>query len=423
MDPQLAQLQRTLDDLLRRVSRLEQILEQRPPSSAGPHLVREIRQPSLESRLGSQYLNRAGIIALLFGVAFFLHWAFTNHWIGGITLLIVGLAGGAAIIGVGEWFLRREYQLFGFSLQGLGIAALYLTLWAAFQFYGVLSAAIAFAGMLVITTTAALVAVLRNSEALAVLAAVGGFATPLLLSTGQNTETELFSYLVLLCVGMLLTLAARPWTNLLLSCFLGCFAVSSMWFFTYYGKQSWLETIVYFALFWAAFVMAPLLLGRVTYIRRVGILHFVPIAATFGFMLAADDILTIEQFALGGQLTALALFLMSWKSRQNLRPLYFSLAVACSAVSIPAAVDQHWNTSAIWLAYGVALMLFGLAKKIAFVRWNALVLIGVTVLKVFFFDLSNLGQGYRILALSVLGVALLSLSFLYQRDWLGFRKQ
>jgi uncharacterized membrane protein len=68
-------------------------------------------------------------------------------------------------------------------------------------------------------------------------------------------------------------------------------------------------------------------------------------------------------------------------------------------------------------------MLYGLRRKVAFIRWNALVLIGVTVLKVFLFDLSNLGQGYRIMALSILGVALLSLSFLYQRDWLGLRKQ
>jgi uncharacterized membrane protein len=67
-------------------------------------------------------------------------------------------------------------------------------------------------------------------------------------------------------------------------------------------------------------------------------------------------------------------------------------------------------------------MLFGLAKKLVFVRWVALVLIGITILKVFVMDLSSLGQGYRILALSVLGIALLSLSFLYQRDWLGLRK-
>ena len=68
-------------------------------------------------------------------------------------------------------------------------------------------------------------------------------------------------------------------------------------------------------------------------------------------------------------------------------------------------------------------MLFGFSRKLPFVRWTALVLIGITILKVFFFDLSSLGQGYRILALSILGVALLSLSFLYQRDWLGLRKQ
>jgi uncharacterized membrane protein len=162
---------------------------------------------------------------------------------------------------------------------------------------------------------------------------------------------------------------------------------------------------------------------RATQIVRVGILYFVPIAATFGFMLAADDILTNDQLAIAGQLIALVLLLISWKSQRSLRPLYFTLGIACSAISIPAAVDQHWDTSAIWLAYGVALMLYGLRRKVTFIRWNALVLIGVTVLKVFLFDLSNLGQGYRIMALSILGVALLSLSFLYQRDWLGLRKQ
>jgi uncharacterized membrane protein len=66
--------------------------------------------------------------------------------------------------------------------------------------------------------------------------------------------------------------------------------------------------------------------------------------------------------------------------------------------------------------------MFGFARKLPLVRWSALVLLGVTILKVFIYDLSNLGQGYRILALSILGIALLSLSFLYQRDWLGIRK-
>ncbi len=37
---------------------------------------------SLESRIGSQWFNRVGILAMLIGVAWFLKLAFDNHWIG-----------------------------------------------------------------------------------------------------------------------------------------------------------------------------------------------------------------------------------------------------------------------------------------------------------------------------------------------------
>ena len=93
---------------------------------------------SLEARVGSQYLNRAGIIALLVGIAFFLNWALVNNWIGPLAVVIVGLIAGVALFIAGEWFLRRSYNIFGFSLQGLGIAALYLTMWAASEYYRIL---------------------------------------------------------------------------------------------------------------------------------------------------------------------------------------------------------------------------------------------------------------------------------------------
>ena len=53
-------------------------------------------------------------------------------------------------------------------------------------------------------------------------------------------------------------------------------------------------------------------------------------------------------------------------------------------------------------------------------RWQALLLIAVTIVKVFVYDVSQLDKGYRILSFIVLGVLLLTISFVYQRDWLQF---
>ncbi|HST76937.1 MAG TPA: DUF2339 domain-containing protein, partial [Verrucomicrobiae bacterium] len=54
----------------------------------------------------------------------------------------------------------------------------------------------------------------------------------------------------------------------------------------------------------------------------------------------------------------------------------------------------------------------------AFVRWQALVLIAFTIGKVFLFDISSLGTGYRIMSFMALGVVLMAISYVYSRDWL-----
>jgi uncharacterized membrane protein len=64
------------------------------------------------------------------------------------------------------------------------------------------------------------------------------------------------------------------------------------------------------------------------------------------------------------------------------------------------------------------LMIVGFLRRSAFVRWQALLLIAVTVGKVFIYDVSELDRGYRIVSFIVLGVLLLAISFVYQRDWL-----
>jgi uncharacterized membrane protein len=78
------------------------------------------------------------------------------------------------------------------------------------------------------------------------------------------------------------------------------------------------------------------------------------------------------------------------------------------------------------MAYGAMLMIVGFWRRSSFVRWQALVLIAATTVKVFVYDVSQLDRGYRIVSFMVLGVLLLAISFVYQRDWLqlsGARKR
>ena len=81
-------------------------------------------------------------------------------------------------------------------------------------------------------------------------------------------------------------------------------------------------------------------------------------------------------------------------------------------------IARDFTYSALWMAYGAMLMVVGFWRRSAFVRWQALVLIAFTIGKVFLYDVSELDRGYRIVSFIVLGVLLLAISFMYQRDWL-----
>jgi uncharacterized membrane protein len=73
------------------------------------------------------------------------------------------------------------------------------------------------------------------------------------------------------------------------------------------------------------------------------------------------------------------------------------------------------------MIFGALLLGVGFWRRSAFLRWQALVLLAVTVGKVFVWDMSELSQGYRVLSFLGLGALLMAVSYVYQRDWLDLR--
>ncbi len=231
-DGELQDIRQLLADLTARVFRIEQALNLRagvPSEAAAPEAVRtdaprtEVPKsplaaqavtppaqtptiaaptnpprvprnaPDLESRIGSHWLNRIGISAVLIGVSYFLKFAFDNNWIGPTGRVVIGLIAGIAVVIWSERFRSRGYRTFSYSLKAVGIGVLYLSLWAAYQVYGLIPGGAAFVTMLAVTVATAVMAWTQDAEILAAFALIGGFSTPLLLSTGENRELALFS--------------------------------------------------------------------------------------------------------------------------------------------------------------------------------------------------------------------------------------
>jgi uncharacterized membrane protein len=237
-----------------------------PTPISGAESAREVaagnRSQSLENRIGSQFLNRVGIFAILIGAAWFLKLAFDRNWIGPAVRILIGLASAAAMVAWSERFRRHGFAAFSYTLKALGTGIGYLSLWAAASVYHLLPPAAGFLAMTALTALNAVLAWRQDSELLAFYALAGGLATPALLSTGRQQEAFLFSYLLMLDAGALLPLISRPWKRLAAGAFAGTVLYYVLWNIAYYDPSAFTLTMIFVAAFFAAFSSAPFLLLR-----------------------------------------------------------------------------------------------------------------------------------------------------------------
>ncbi len=536
--------------------------EPAPPDVHVPQFISQAPTPprtevSLETRIGGQWLNRVGIVAVLVGLSYFLKLAIENNWIGPGTRVAIGIAAGVGLILWSERFRARSFVAFAYSLKAIGFGALYLSLWAAFQFYHLVPATVAFFAMMLVTASSAAMSLRQDSEALAAFALAGGFLTPVLVSTNQNHEVALFSYVALLDLGTVWMVAIRGWQRLLFGSFVGTTLLFAAWASSYYDEPQLAITLAFASLFFLLYAGAPFL-GRKSAAERRYPNVLVALALLNASAYFAASYLMLDEhyrFELAWLTVAVAaLFFALTRALQTREerihplfgPLYLALGVGFLTIAIPLKLESYWNTlgwlveggalfwaahhsgrtllrilgvgafllgvvrliavdsfghepllinprfglyllaigalallayfasnegvvdnrqwagaaiiginllallalhfevmgyfqpqlaeaysgherhsiatvrdfaySAVWMVYGSGLMLVGFWRRSAFVRWQAIVLLAMTVLKVFLVDISTLERGYRIAAFIVLGAVLLAVSFFYQRS-------
>jgi len=542
--------------------------------SSAPEDVR-----SLENRIGSHWFNRIGILAVLISMAWFLKLAMDNHWIGPLGRVLIGLVAGAALIAWSERFRRRGYAIFSYSLKAVGSGTIYLSLWAAFSLYHLLPPGAAFTAMIMVTAFNGYMAWAQDAELLGLYAIVGALSTPVLVSTGENHEVTLFTYLLVLNLAALVLVALRPWSRLLFGAFIGTVLLFAGWWSEYYTEAQFAWTAFFLTAFFLLFAFAPRLvrvdledgathsawdslalvvlpianaaLGFATYYALFDKFHSDWAGAWLAVGFATFYLLLLRLPAWGWlqestallsalHLTAAVVFLtiaiplkahgrwltigwlaegaaLLWQASRLRLLLLRVLALFCLAlgfiallvVNPPASTTPifnerfgcycaaivvfafaawvamkakpqresegpdtgsgawpsiaagavlavhllillavgweihsywwtlrwagdgtQWNayqmyaqfTYSVWfMVFGAILLGAGFWRRSAFLRWQALVLLAVTIVKVFLYDMSELSQGYRILSFLVLGALLFAVSFVYQRDWLKLR--
>ena len=199
-----------------------------------------VAKKTLEQFIGLKGMLIFGVGFLLLACVFFFKYAYDRGWIVPTPPVrcLIGMIAGLVMLGIGEWTLRKKARLFAAAMFAGGVVLLYLTAWAAspnglfYPKYEILGTKQAFAAMCCITLIGVLLAVRANMITGGVIALVGAFATPFLLSSGENRQIELMSYLLAVDVGFLVLATLKRWPALVPVALAGTVIL----FFSWFGK-------------------------------------------------------------------------------------------------------------------------------------------------------------------------------------------
>ena len=372
--------------------------ETQPQPSRRPIPGATHAETDLEKKIGQYWLNRIGIVAVLIGVSYFLKYAFDNNWVGPGGRIAIGLLLGIGLVLWSERFRKRGYSAFSYSLKAVGIGTLYLSLWGAFQIYHLIPAAAAFLAMATVTAATIALALTQDAELLASFALIGGFSSPVLLSTGQNHEADLFSYVALLDLAILVMTIFKPWRRLLWGSFAGTLILYLGWYSDYYTMDQRALTVAFAAMFAAIFAVIPLAAsGRrsTPFSGHSTTLTLLPLFNAAVFFLALyvmyqQDKTTLTWYALA--LAAIYLGLGSAiKNRLNVEGtnfinlLHVAIAVAFITIAIPLKLDAQWITIG-WLVESGMLLWLSVTARADFLRYFAAFALTLGVGRLLFFD-------------------------------------
>jgi uncharacterized membrane protein len=223
-----------------------------PPPAAAPQAEGE--PETIERRIGERLLLYAGMVVLVLGVAFFLRYAFEREWMSPGVRVLSGLVAGTGLMAAGRRLARLGYAQYGRILSGGGLAMLFLSVYAAHAFYGLIGEAPAFALLALIAGAAALLADRESSLPLALMAVCGGFATPFLVGGGRDAQVLLFSYDAMLIAATMFLAHRRQWPWLNLASFVLTLFTVVAWADAYYTDAKYLRTELFLTLYCAMFV-------------------------------------------------------------------------------------------------------------------------------------------------------------------------
>lgn len=323
--------------------------------------------------LGGNTIVRVGLAILFVGLSFLAR-LIVNAGLFPIEARLASVGAAGAVLLAFGFRKRIERPAFGLSLQGTGVAVLYLTIFAAARLYDLLPPLAAFGFMILFAALGCVLAIMQDSLALALASFLGGFAVPILLGGESRTPLPLFAYFTVLNLAILVIAWRKSWRPLNLLGFFATFTLAAMWGMTSYSDQHYAVTQAFLVLTVAIYLAMAVLYAHNTP-GQLGnaadsTLLFGPALVGFGLQVGlVEDLEFGSAFsALGFGAAYLGVTALTMRGRRAemrlLNECLLAIGVGFVTLAIPLALDAKW-TSAAWALEGAGAFWVGARQA----RW------------------------------------------------------
>ena len=378
----------------------EPLFAPKPPAAAPP---RRAKRRDVESVIGGEWLTWIGIVTIFFGTAFFVAVDLGEHAFSGTGQIVTGLLVGFLFIALGlRMAAGKTRRVLGQGLLGGGVALLFLGAYGAHGFHRLVSAPVVYVFLAGVSAIGALLALRRDSIAVAVLTVLGALATPIVLSPSGDPARFLFPYLVFVIAGTSHVGMRRKWPALTMIAFLVTSGLVAAWCTEYWPAPTsntgpvfhegsrWLvlgSVAVLWALFNATPIVAPARPREWGIARDVLILLSGLFFAWFLYVMLHPRYEALRGLAI---VVLAAVYLVASRGLMGrtifpARSIMYYTGIALATLAIPVQFDGEWITLG-WVMLGFVLVLSGTEQNRFSNRALGLSVYAITVVRVLFFD-------------------------------------
>ena len=349
------------------------------------------KQPSdLEKIIGESWINKIGILIVVIGVAIGAKYSIENELISPLTRIILGYLMGIGLLGFGIK-LKPKFEGYSAVLVSGAISIFYFITYFAYSFYDLIPQALAFVMMLIFTAFTVFTAIKYKRVVIVHIGLIGAYAVPFLLSSGSGRVDILFSYMLIINLGILFISIKKDWKSLHYSAFFFTWMIYGSWFAdkSFDSNLQGYEALglgfatAFFLVFYGVSLFNNIISKeKLDKVNIILILLNSFIYFGFGFgIFNGHNVLDsyLGLFTLFNAVIHFAvLFFIKSKKLADSTLFYSTLGLVFTfiTIAIPIQLDGNWVTL-MWTAQGTILFWLGKTKKISIYEKISLPILGL----------------------------------------------